>query len=186
MEKNTNTDHIKDTTSTNNSQDNKSNQQEQSKTIVDHPTLEDESLPPNRFELELEFIQCLASPAYLHNLATSGLLSDPAFLSFLQYLTYWKTPEYVRFIAYPHALHFLDLILTNERFRREIANVPFRNFVHEQQYYAWQHRYSHLYGTGLQDPKKNDQNPLQPQQETVNQESNENKMDVNGSEAVGS
>lgn len=124
---------------------------------------EDESLPSNRFELELEFIQCLASPAYLHHLATTGLLSDPSFLAFLQYLTYWKTPEYVRFIAYPHALHFLDLILTNERFRREIANVPFRNFVHEQQYYAWQHRSKQLYGAGLQDQQQSndDSNPQQ-------------------------
>jgi hypothetical protein len=30
-----------------------------------------ETLPENRFELELEFVQSLASPAYLHFLATS-------------------------------------------------------------------------------------------------------------------
>ena len=108
-----------------------------------------ETLPSNRFELELEFIQCLASPAYLHHLATSGFLNDPAFLQFLQYLKYWKNPEYVRFISYPHCLYFLDLLCENEAFRREIANVGFRNFVHEQQFYSWQYRSQHLYGCGM-------------------------------------
>ena len=114
---------------------------------------EEPSVPPKKqFELDLEFIQCLASPAYLHYLATSGLLSDPDFLAYLEYLTYWKQPDYVRFITYPHCLYFLDLLLTNERFRREIATVQFRNFVHEQQFYSWQYRSKHLYGSGL--PKK--------------------------------
>jgi len=137
----------------------------------------DDVLPSNRFELELEFIQCLASPAYLHNLATTGLLSDPEFLSFLEYLTYWKTPEYVRFITYPHALHFLDLILNNERFRREIANMPFRNFVHEQQYYAWQSRNKNLYGAGLQQEQK----PEQEQQKSNITDQNE-QNDMQGQE----
>uniref|UniRef100_A0A7S1ZKB5 Mediator of RNA polymerase II transcription subunit 31 n=1 Tax=Ditylum brightwellii TaxID=49249 RepID=A0A7S1ZKB5_9STRA len=105
-------------------------------------------LPPNRFELELEFIQCLASPAYLHHLAESNVLSSPSFLSYLRYLRYWKRPEYVRFIIYPHCLYFLDLILENETFRREMGNVGFRNFVHEQQFYSWQFRSERLYGRG--------------------------------------
>mmetsp|Transcript_24806 Transcript_24806/g.34990 ORF Transcript_24806/g.34990 Transcript_24806/m.34990 type:complete len:191 (-) Transcript_24806:3656-4228(-) len=108
-----------------------------------------EELPSNRFELELEFIQCLASPAYLHHLATTGVLSDTAFLTFLEYLQYWKKPDYSRFLQYPHCLYFLDLLVHNSTFRRELANVAFRNFVHEQQFYAWQYRASTLYGTGL-------------------------------------
>mmetsp|Transcript_29459 Transcript_29459/g.33896 ORF Transcript_29459/g.33896 Transcript_29459/m.33896 type:complete len:97 (+) Transcript_29459:49-339(+) len=59
---------------------------------------DEEPLPPNRFELELEFLQCLASPAYLHHLATTGVLSDPKFIDFLNYLKYWKSPEYVKFV----------------------------------------------------------------------------------------
>jgi len=27
--------------------------------------------------------------------------------------------------------------------------VAFRNFIHEQQFYSWQHRSGQLYGTGL-------------------------------------
>jgi len=133
----------------------------------------EEPLPSNRFELELEFIQCLASPAYLHYLgcvqfkfvgirfffnliaySTSGLLTDPAFIKFLEYLTYWKRREYIRFISYPNCFYFLDLLINNERFRREIATVPFRNFVHEQQFYSWQFRSRNLYGDGL--PRNDD------------------------------
>ena len=35
-----------------------------------------------------------------------------------------------------------------EAFRREMAQVQFRNFVHEQQFYSWQFRSARLYGTG--------------------------------------
>mmetsp|Transcript_5560 Transcript_5560/g.8507 ORF Transcript_5560/g.8507 Transcript_5560/m.8507 type:complete len:175 (+) Transcript_5560:162-686(+) len=119
------------------------------KATTSETTLLMEELPSNRFELELEFIQCLASPAYLHHLATTGVLADTAFLKFLEYLQYWKNPEYSRFLQYPHCLYFLDLLVSNSTFRRELANVAFRNFVHEQQFYAWQYRASTLYGTGL-------------------------------------
>lgn len=108
-----------------------------------------EELPANRFELELEFIQCLASPAYLHHLATTGILSEPSFLQFLEYLQYWKQPEYAKLIQYPHCLFFLDLLINNPVFRRELANVSFRNFIHEQQFYSWQYRARNLYGQGL-------------------------------------
>lgn len=36
---------------------------------------------------------------------------------------------------------------SGEAFRREIAHVPFRNFVHEQQFYSWQFRSARLYGS---------------------------------------
>mmetsp|Transcript_29460 Transcript_29460/g.33897 ORF Transcript_29460/g.33897 Transcript_29460/m.33897 type:complete len:128 (+) Transcript_29460:49-432(+) len=112
---------------------------------------DEEPLPPNRFELELEFLQCLASPAYLHHLATTGVLSDPKFIDFLNYLKYWKSPEYVKFVSYPHSLYFLELLTTSDKFRREMGEASFRNFVHQQQFFAWQFRSRHLYGTGLQE-----------------------------------
>jgi SOH1 len=86
-------------------------------------------------------VQSLASPAYLHYLATSKteegrpLLFDPKFKAFLRYLqTTWSRPEYARFITYPHSLYFLDLLIKNETFCRELAQVNFRNFCHQQQY----------------------------------------------------
>ena len=53
-----------------------------------------------RFELELEFVQALANPYYLHSLAQQGILNQPAFVNYLQYLLYWKEKEYARFVQY--------------------------------------------------------------------------------------
>ena len=109
----------------------------------------EKSLVDNRFELELEFIQSLASPAYLHHLATQGYFQDPAFIAFLRYLKYWKQPEYAKYIKFPHCFYFLELLCDNETFRKELVNVPFRNFLHEQQFYNWQYRSRFLYGSGV-------------------------------------
>jgi mediator of RNA polymerase II transcription subunit 31 len=51
-----------------------------------------------RFELELEFVQLLANPAYLTWLAQSDQLKDPALIKFLEYLQYWLRPEYAAYI----------------------------------------------------------------------------------------
>ena len=51
-----------------------------------------------RFLLELEFVQCLASPAYLHWLAQTRRFDDPAFVAYLRYLRYWQTPPYTKYI----------------------------------------------------------------------------------------
>lgn len=53
-----------------------------------------------RFEIELEFIQALANPFYLHSLAQQNILSQPAFINFLNYLQYWKEKDYARFLQY--------------------------------------------------------------------------------------
>ena len=51
-----------------------------------------------KFELELEFVQALANPYYLHSLAQQSVLAQPAFVNFLAYLLYWKEKDYARFI----------------------------------------------------------------------------------------
>jgi mediator of RNA polymerase II transcription subunit 31 len=115
-------------------------------------TTNEPDLPDNlkRFALELEFVQSLASPAYLHYLATQGYFQDPDFLNFLKYLKYWTRPEYAKYITYPHCLYFLELLTDPKRetFRKELANMPFRDFVHQQQFYNWQYRSRILYGHG--------------------------------------
>lgn len=128
-----------------------------------------EELPSNRFELELEFVQCLASPAYLHHLATTGVLTEPSFLEFLEYLQYWRKPEYSKLISYPHCLFFLDQLINNPVFRRELANVSFRNFIHEQQFYSWQYRARNLYGQGLPAEEKGEM-PSEKQEPTSEQQ----------------
>ncbi|RLN89954.1 hypothetical protein BBJ28_00024350, partial [Nothophytophthora sp. Chile5] len=111
-----------------------------------------------RFQMELEFIQCLASPAYLNCacaatspvsrlpplpssfaifLAINRYFDNPAFMNYLQYLKYWKQPQYAKYIVYPHCLAFLDM-LEDERFRQMIAREDFMTLVHGQQFYHWQ------------------------------------------------
>jgi mediator of RNA polymerase II transcription subunit 31 len=51
-----------------------------------------------KFELELEFVQSLANPFYLHSLAQQNILEQPTFVNFLEYLLYWKEKDYARFI----------------------------------------------------------------------------------------
>ncbi|KAL0115689.1 hypothetical protein PUN28_010906 [Cardiocondyla obscurior] len=47
-----------------------------------------------RFQVELEFVQCLANPNYLNFLAQRGYFKDTTFINYLKYLLYWKEPEY--------------------------------------------------------------------------------------------
>lgn len=71
--------------------------------------------------MELEFVQCLGNPNYLHFLAQRGYFKDSKFINYLEYLQYWREPKYVKFIKYPVCLHFLELLL-HDSFRREIVN----------------------------------------------------------------
>lgn len=117
-------------------------------------------LPANRFELELEFVQALASPAYLHFLATSRvedsagasgglLLQDPDFQAYLKYLQKtWTDPAYSRFLSYPHSLYFLEQLIEKPAALKEWTLPAFRNFCHQQQFASWQHRHAVLYGQG--------------------------------------
>lgn len=97
-----------------------------------------------RFTLELEFVLCLANPYYLQYLAqtyphllnnsssathkpstTNSLPLDDSdasrFARYLGYLySYWRTPEYSKYLTHPGAvLRNLEL-LQQEQFRRDI------------------------------------------------------------------
>lgn len=43
-----------------------------------------------KFEIELEFVQSLAHPFYLHALAQQGYFEKPEFINYLKYLNYWR------------------------------------------------------------------------------------------------
>ena len=90
-----------------------------------------------RFRVELEFLQCLASPLYLEYLAQHNYLDNEPFLAFLRYLTYWKRPEYRRFIEYPDCIRFLDLLLDSKKFRDDIRGQGCRDWVHQHQFERW-------------------------------------------------
>jgi len=91
-----------------------------------------------RFQIELEFVQCLANPNYLNFLAQRGVFKEPAFVNYLMYLTYWKEPEYTKYLKYPQCLMMLDLLQT-EHFRKELMNSQCARFIDDQQLLHWQH-----------------------------------------------
>lgn len=63
-------------------------------------------------------------------------MKNRSFINYLDYLQYWKKPEYARFIVFPDSLAILDL-LQHESFREEIAKQEVANFVHEKEFRAW-------------------------------------------------
>ncbi|KAE8622710.1 hypothetical protein XENTR_v10005343 [Xenopus tropicalis] len=105
-----------------------------------------------RFQLELEFVQCLANPNYLNFLAQRGYFKDKSFVNYLKYLLYWKDPDYAKYLnfqkepalhirtafRYPQCLHMLEL-LQYEHFRKELVNAQCAKFIDEQQILHWQH-----------------------------------------------
>ncbi|KAK9741917.1 hypothetical protein RND81_03G137400 [Saponaria officinalis] len=108
-----------------------------------------------RFLLELEFIQCLANPTYIHYLAQNRYFEDEAFIGYLKYLQYWQRPEYTKFIMYPHCLYFLEL-LQNPNFRNSMAHPGSKELAHRQQFYFWKNyrnnRLKHILPRSLPDP----------------------------------
>ncbi|PSS21987.1 hypothetical protein M430DRAFT_49170 [Amorphotheca resinae ATCC 22711] len=75
-----------------------------------------------RFEIELEFVQCLASPTYLNHLASKKYFENPEFLAYLKYLQYFAHPPYLKYLVYPGpTLRNLEL-LQQERFRTDILS----------------------------------------------------------------
>ncbi|KAL6196081.1 hypothetical protein ACLB2K_031696 [Fragaria x ananassa] len=89
-----------------------------------------------RFLLELEFIQCLANPTYIHYFAQNRYFEDEAFIGYLKYLQYWQRPEYTMFIMYPHCLFFLEQ-LQNANFRKAMAHPANKELAYRQQFYSW-------------------------------------------------
>ncbi|KAI9592301.1 mediator complex, subunit Med31 [Syncephalis fuscata] len=96
-------------------------------------TSPDNGASVSRFELELEFVQCLANPFYLHYLAQQDYFDDPRFAAYLEYLTYWRKPEYAK---YPHCLHYLELLQHTE-FRQSLRLLETARTLHGAQYKHW-------------------------------------------------
>ncbi|KAG2699161.1 hypothetical protein I3760_07G180200 [Carya illinoinensis] len=108
-----------------------------------------------RFLLELEFVQCLANPTYIHYLAQNRYLEDEGFIGYLKYLQYWQQPEYIKYIMYPHCLFFLEL-LQNANFRNAMAHPGNKELAHRQQFYFWKNyrsnRLKHILPRQLPEP----------------------------------
>ncbi|CAK9177524.1 unnamed protein product [Ilex paraguariensis] len=108
-----------------------------------------------RFLLELEFVQCLSNPTYIHYLAQNRYFEDEAFIGYLKYLQYWQRPEYIKYIMYPHCLFFLEL-LQNANFRNAMAHPGNKELAHRQQFYFWKNyrnnRLKHILPRPLPEP----------------------------------
>eukprot|EP00914_Ancora_sagittata_P010145 GHVO01019525.1.p1 GENE.GHVO01019525.1~~GHVO01019525.1.p1 ORF type:complete len:117 (-),score=11.37 GHVO01019525.1:139-489(-) len=89
-----------------------------------------------RFTLELEFVQSLSNPEYLHALAQKELFSEPAFINYLSYLRYWKKPEYGQFLTFPQCLRMLDA-LQNPDFREKLSDHSVIAELQRQQSFHW-------------------------------------------------
>ena len=107
-----------------------------------------------RFEAELEFVQALANPEYLHHLAQNRYLDDPDFLAFLEYLQYWREPRYCKYLQFPHCLRMLEL-LDNEAFRTALKRADFKDMVLTQQHGHWK-------GRALAEPAPEPTEPAEP------------------------
>ncbi|KAF2834480.1 SOH1-domain-containing protein [Patellaria atrata CBS 101060] len=75
-----------------------------------------------RFEIELEFVQCLANPWYLTYLAYQKLLDNPEFIAYLDYLQYFNQPKYTKYLTYPGPTLRALQLLQQEKFRKDILN----------------------------------------------------------------
>ncbi|EOD52895.1 putative mediator of rna polymerase ii transcription subunit 31 protein [Neofusicoccum parvum UCRNP2] len=73
-----------------------------------------------RFELELEFVQCLANPWYLNHLAAQKYLDNPDFVAYLDYLQYFTQPQYAKYLTHPGPTLRALQLLQQEQFRKEI------------------------------------------------------------------
>lgn len=99
--------------------------------------MEEEGPPPTRWEVELEFVQGLANPMYVHFLAQQKYLENPDFLRYLEYLEYWRQPTHIKYIVYPNCLLMLTL-LKEPNFRREIAKAEAAQVIMDGFFRKWQ------------------------------------------------
>jgi len=89
-----------------------------------------------RFVEELEFVQCLASPEYVHWLASQRYFEDEAFIEFLNYLNYWRHPPHVHHVVYPQALRMLEL-LQDPVVRGRLHRLDTRSVLLSQMMWKW-------------------------------------------------
>ena len=102
-----------------------------------------------RFELELEFVQALANPDYLHHLAQNLYFDDPAFRDYLVYLQYWRELPYCLHIVFPHCLQMLELLVQDDGFVDALKRADFKEFIKAQQFHHWRYRATKLGDTAV-------------------------------------
>ena len=119
------------------------------------PSEDDDELPAvaqRRFETELEFVQALANPEYLHFLAQNLYFDDPAFRDYLVYLQYWRELPYCLHIVFPHCLRMLELLVQDGGFVDMLKRVDFKDYIYGQQFSHWRWRATLMGENGVDGP----------------------------------
>ncbi|KAH7824286.1 putative mediator of RNA polymerase II transcription subunit 31 [Monocercomonoides exilis] len=98
--------------------------------------MEELNIDKIRFEAEMDFVQCLANPDYLTWLAQQKTFENPAFIRYLEYLQYWKRPEYISFLMFPQCLFFLDKLL-DPQVREALKSSAVSDIIKKQQDNIW-------------------------------------------------
>ncbi|XP_055388860.1 putative mediator of RNA polymerase II transcription subunit 31 [Condylostylus longicornis] len=88
------------------------------------------------FQMELEFVQCLSNPDYLQWLAKNRYFDQPSFINYLNYLQYWKNPEYALHVQFPQCLRLLDA-LQDPEFRLQLNSNDAIIELKRQQSHQW-------------------------------------------------
>ena len=99
-----------------------------------------------RFDVELEFIQALGNPDYLHYLAVRGYFEDKEVIDYIKYLyNYWSSDGYSKFIVYPYCLTMVKLIIENkDNFIQDLKIPSCIENLHYQQFCFWKNRKARL------------------------------------------
>ena len=92
-----------------------------------------------RFEAELEFVQALANPEYLHHLAQNRYFDNPRFVEYVEYLQYWQELPYCLYIVFPQSLKVLEL-LQSDKFIAALKHADIKNEIAWQQHLHWMMR----------------------------------------------
>lgn len=99
--------------------------------VLNSPSSRQIMAEPTRFELELEFVSMLASPAYLAYLASVKILQQPTFVAYINYLQYWTKEPYIQYLSYPGpTLRALEL-LQSEEFRKDVLRPDVAGMLEE-------------------------------------------------------
>eukprot|EP00123_Amoebidium_parasiticum_P003458 comp14764_c1_seq1/m.11177 comp14764_c1_seq1/g.11177 ORF comp14764_c1_seq1/g.11177 comp14764_c1_seq1/m.11177 type:complete len:161 (-) comp14764_c1_seq1:338-820(-) len=121
-----------------------------------------------RFEVELEFVQMLASPNYLGYLAQHRMFEKPEFVNYIKYLQYWKQPQYARFLKWPQCLYFLDQ-LQKPHFQKAMMEARHKDTVLAQQHFHWRF----YYNARLEAGRAEDEELTKRMQEELDQQNNQ-------------
>ena len=91
-----------------------------------------------RFFQDAEFVQALSNIDYVLWIAKQGYFDQHAFMNYLEYLTYFKLPEYAIHLTYMRGIEVLDFV-RDPKIRTLLKEDPLtlRRILMDQLWSAW-------------------------------------------------